>query len=222
MADDTTVGNRTGQAADYIAAGEELGAAPGAKVQSIELYTVAGAAGSKAKTKFGTETNPIRMDPTGDTPQPITADELPLPEGAATAAGITALGVLLAAIEAAVEGTLTVSGPLTDAQLRAAAVAVSLAHPALTPAAPAQASVSNSSGEAVALNASRKGMTLVNTSDAWIYIAFAAHAAVVGRGTPIAPGGGSWTMTKETFTTAAVNAIASAAGGKNLAIQEYN
>jgi len=38
-------------------------------------------------TQVGTESNPLRSDPTGDTTQPISAESLPLPTGAATETG---------------------------------------------------------------------------------------------------------------------------------------
>jgi hypothetical protein len=38
----------------------------------------------------GTDTNPVRVDPTGDTDQPVTVASLPLPAGAATEASLTA------------------------------------------------------------------------------------------------------------------------------------
>jgi hypothetical protein len=59
--------------------------------------------------------------------QPVSAVSLPLPTGAATAAKQDTANTSLAAIADAVSGTLTVSGALTDTQLRASAVPVSLA-----------------------------------------------------------------------------------------------
>jgi hypothetical protein len=53
--------------------------------------------------------------------QPISAATLPLPSGAATQ-------TTLASVLSALQGTVAVSGPLTDAQLRAAAVPVSVGN----------------------------------------------------------------------------------------------
>jgi hypothetical protein len=52
---------------------------------------------------------------------------LPLPTGAATSANQVTANASLAAIDTKLGGTLAVSGPLTDAQLRASAVPVSAA-----------------------------------------------------------------------------------------------
>jgi len=91
---------------------------------------------------------------------------------------------------------------------------------ALTASAPANNTAGISSASAVAANANRKGLVIVNTSlTAWVYLGLGA-TAVVGSGVALGPGGGSFTMDEYSFTTAAVNAIASAAS-TNLAIQEF-
>jgi len=92
---------------------------------------------------------------------------------------------------------------------------------ALTPSAPASASVGIASGTAVAANASRKGLTLVNTSNKTISIAFGANAAVLGSGISLLANGGTFVMDEYTFTTQAVNAIAGGAAS-NLSIQEFS
>lgn len=92
---------------------------------------------------------------------------------------------------------------------------------ALTPAAPANATVGVASAEAVAARTTRKGLVLVNTSANWIFLGFGANAAVVNKGISLSPNGGSWTMDEHTFTRQAVNAIAEA-GGSNLGVQEYD
>lgn len=105
------------------------------------LHNVAG-------TEVGTATDPLRVDPTGTTAQPVSdgggsltvdAASLPLPTGAATAALQTQPGVDIGDVTVnntagagAVNiqdggNSLTVDGPLTDAELRAAAVPVSAA-----------------------------------------------------------------------------------------------
>lgn len=91
--------------------------------------------------------------------------------------------------------------------------------PALTPSSPAVASVGVASAEAVAVNANRKGLVLCNNSDNVISIAFGA-AAVLNSGITLQPQGGSWTMTRETFTTAQVRAIAGGAASP-LGVQEF-
>lgn len=89
---------------------------------------------------------------------------------------------------------------------------------ALTASSPTAATVGTSSAQAVASNANRKGLILVNTSANIIYLAFGA-TAVVGSGLTLSAGAG-FIMDAFCFTTAAVNAIASGASS-NLAIQEF-
>jgi hypothetical protein len=200
--------------AEYTVASEEL--TGGAHLQSIELHTESGG----TKTKAATASNPLRVDPTGSTTQPVSVASLPLPTGAATAANQATIAGHLDGVE----GLLTTIDADTGNLAAALDVALSTRapkdHPALTPSAPASASVADSSGEAVAANASRKGLVLINLSNNTISLAFGA-AAEVNKGITLQPQGGSWTMTKETFTTAQVRAIASAGGGSTLAIQEF-
>lgn len=89
---------------------------------------------------------------------------------------------------------------------------------ALTASSPTAATVGASSAQALASNSTRKGLVLVNTSANTISLAFGA-TAVLNSGITLDPGA-SFTMTTNTLSTAAVNAIASAASS-NLAIQEF-
>lgn len=89
----------------------------------------------------------------------------------------------------------------------------------LTPAAPTFATVGTSSASAVAANANRKGLILINTSGNYIYLGLG-FTAVIGSGIVLIPFG-TWTMDEFTFTTAAINAIASGASS-NLSIQEFS
>lgn len=118
----------------------------------------------------------------------------------------------------AVSGSVAVTGPLTDAQLRATSVPVSMGVTDLTPSAPTAASVGVASAQAVAAAATRKGLVLVNTSNARISLGFGS-AAVLDSGITLYPGG-VFEMDSNTFDVGAVNAIASAAAS-NLGIQEY-
>lgn len=90
---------------------------------------------------------------------------------------------------------------------------------ALTPASPTNTSVGTSSAEAVAANANRKGLYLVNTSDETITLGFGV-AAELDKGMVLTPGG-VYTMDEYSFNTNAVNAIATGAAS-NLAIQEFS
>lgn len=89
----------------------------------------------------------------------------------------------------------------------------------LTASSPTFATVGVASAQAVASNANRKGLTLVNTSSSTIYLAFGGATAVIGSGTPIRPYG-SFSMSEYDYTTGAVNAIATGASS-NLTVQEY-
>jgi hypothetical protein len=88
----------------------------------------------------------------------------------------------------------------------------------LTPSAPTAASVGVASAQALASNASRKGLTMVNTSNNRISLGFGS-AAVLDSGTTLFPGD-AFIMDQFSFDLGAVNAIASGASS-NLAIQEY-
>jgi hypothetical protein len=89
---------------------------------------------------------------------------------------------------------------------------------ALTSNSPTAASVGITSAQAVASNANRKGLVLTNTSSANISLGFGA-AAVLNSGITLYPGG-TFNMDEYSFTTAAINAIASVAAS-NLGIQEW-
>lgn len=88
----------------------------------------------------------------------------------------------------------------------------------LTGSGPTFATVGVASAEVLAVNTSRKGAVFTNTSSNTISCALSA-TAVVNSGITLLPGG-TWTMDEYTYTTAAVNCIASAASS-NLAIQSF-
>lgn len=91
---------------------------------------------------------------------------------------------------------------------------------ALTPSSPTAVTVAATSGSAVASNANRTGLVLVNTSINTISLNIVGGAAVLNSGITLYPGG-TWCMDEYTFTTSAIFAIASAAGS-NLSIQELS
>ena len=137
--------------------------------------------------------------------------------------------VQLRATPVPVSGTVTATtGGLTDTQLRNSPVAVSLDSfnipglPVLgadfTPSSPTAASVGVASAQAVAANANRRNLVLINTSNATISLGFGS-AAVLNSGITLYPGG-VFEMGLTCLDLGAVNAIASAAAS-NLAIQEY-
>ena len=88
----------------------------------------------------------------------------------------------------------------------------------LTSNSPAVATVGLTSAQALASNANRKGLILTNTSSANISLGFGT-SAVLGRGITLYTGG-TFNMDEYSFTTAAINAIASVAGS-TLGIQEW-
>jgi hypothetical protein len=90
---------------------------------------------------------------------------------------------------------------------------------ALTPAAPVAVSVGIVSAQAVAANANRKGLLLVNTSANYISIGIGA-AAVLYSGITLNPLGSSFWMDEYSLSTLVINAIASGAAS-NLGVQEF-
>jgi hypothetical protein len=192
------------------------------------------------------------VDPSGVT-SPISAVSLPLPTLAATSTLQTTGNNSLASIDTKLTSPLTVTGALTDSQLRATPVPVSgpvtdtqlratpvpvsgpltdtqlRATPvpvsgtvgtktALTANSPATSSVGVASAQAVASNVSRKGLVIVNLSNATVSLAIGS-TAVLNSGITLQPGA-AWTMNEYTYATGAVNAIASGAAS-TIAVQEF-
>lgn len=89
----------------------------------------------------------------------------------------------------------------------------------LTASSPTSVSVGVASGALVASNASRKGLIIRNLSSNTVSLNCAGGAAVLNSGITLSPGG-EFQMGDYDFTTAAINAIASAAAS-TVAIQEY-
>jgi hypothetical protein len=124
-------------------------------------------------------------------------------------------------IEVTASGTVAVSSlPAIPHDPLTATDVVSVAKTALTASAATVASVGVANAQAVAANANRKGLMLVNTSANYISIAFGATNAILYSGITLNPGGGAFWMDEYTFSTAAVNAIASGSASA-LGIQEY-
>lgn len=96
---------------------------------------------------------------------------------------------------------------------------VALTAPAaLTPSAPATASVTTTDSTVVASAATRKGIQITNISGGWVYLAFGTTSAL-SSGIALAPYGGSWEMGDRYTYTGAINAISNV--GSTLAIQEW-
>ena len=90
---------------------------------------------------------------------------------------------------------------------------------ALTANAPTTATVGVASAEALASNASRKGLIIVNTSANRVSFGIGA-TAVLDSGVTLTGQGTSWSMDEYDFATGAINAIASAASSV-ISIQEF-
>ena len=86
--------------------------------------------------------------------------------------------------------------------------------------APVAVSVGVATGVALAANTARKGAAFINTSSNYISFATGANAAILYSGITLNPNGGVWVMDQYTFTTGAINAIASGAAS-NLSVLEF-
>lgn len=113
-------------------------------------------------------------------------------------------------------GSVTVSGTVAATQSGSWTLS---SKTDLAPSAPTVASVGVSSAQAVAANASRTGLILINTSANTISLAFGANAAVLNSGITLTSKG-AFVMDEFCFDQGAINAIASVASS-NLAIQEF-
>jgi len=112
------------------------------------------------------------------------------------------------------------SGFLTDNELRATPLSISKAIVPLTPEVPTSATVSTTSIQVVPANVNRTGLVLINTSNGTISIGIDSNAAVINKGITL-NANAIWEMDEWTFTTLAINAIASGSN-KVLAIQEFS
>jgi hypothetical protein len=125
--------------------------------------------------------------------QPVSADSLPLPTGAATAANQTTIIGYIDSIETLLSGTLTVStglSPLTDAQLRATAVPASVATlPSVTLSSESgfltyrNTALTNTAVAVKAVPGSVMGWNFINSNTVPVYVKFyntAAASVTVG------------------------------------------
>lgn len=92
---------------------------------------------------------------------------------------------------------------------------------ALTPGSPTFVILGTATSLAVAANASRKGLRLVNVSANRIALAATGSTAVLDAGIVLMPFGGVWNMDEMDFTTNAIQGIASGVTSR-LAIQEFS
>lgn len=139
--------------------GNAITVTDGLAIGSAEALIIAGKDGANARFVRVASDGTVRIDPTGTTTQPISATSLPLPTGAATAALQTQPGVDIGDVTvnnagggAAVNiqdggNSITVDGPLTDAELRASAVPVSAASLPLPTGAATEATLATRASE---------------------------------------------------------------------------
>lgn len=131
--------------------------------------------GSGGSVEAGTSSDPLRIDPTGTTTQPISAVSLPLPTGAATE---TTLAARLAdttfttRINTQGQKTMSASTPVVIASDQSVIPISQLSTTGTT----SQVSSSATNVTLLASNASRKGATIYNDSTKLLYVKYGATA----------------------------------------------
>lgn len=112
---------------------------------------------------------------------PVSVASMPLPAGAATAAKQDTGNISLASIDGKLTNPIPVTGPLTDAQLRASAVPVSGSVGASAPGTATKSNVLSAAVDTliIAANASRKELLLYNDADKTVYVSCGTVAASV-------------------------------------------
>lgn len=145
-----------------------------------------------------------------------------LPTGAATSALQTTGNTSLSSIDGKTptfgQKTMANSSPVVIASDQSS-IPTTIVKVSLTGSAPSSVSVGVASGVVIAANAARKGLVLTNTSTlGTVSFNIAAGSAVLNSGITLYPRG-VWVMDEYTFTTAAINGIASLAA-TGVAIQE--
>lgn len=89
----------------------------------------------------------------------------------------------------------------------------------LTASTPANATVTGSSAQVVALNTNRKGLAIINLSADIIYIGLGT-TALINKGIALTQTGSVYEMSEYDYTTSAVNAISSGTSSL-ISIQEF-
>jgi hypothetical protein len=134
--------------------------------------------GSGGSVAGGTATNPLRVDPTGTTTQPVSAAALPLPTGAATET--TLAGVLsTTAFQARVNtlGQKTAAGS-TPVVLASDQSAVAIQPPKAGTATRSDVTSVATTTTILAANANRLGAVIYNDSTKLLYLKFGATASL--------------------------------------------
>lgn len=132
----------------------------------------------------------------------------------------TAMGGALVQVKVSPSGAVQVGGAVTVSGTVDASGSLVSTKTALAAQAPAVATVGVASGAALVANANRKGSCFRNLSTSGQRISLGINnTAILDSGVTLFPGDAAY-MDEYSFSTAVINAIASAAGAK-LAIQEY-
>lgn len=108
---------------------------------------------------------------------PVSVASMPLPAGAATAAKQDTGNASLASIDGKLTAPVGVTGPLTDAQLRAAPVPVSASFSVASAATKTNVTSAAIDTLIIAANASRKELVLYNDADKDVYVSLGTVAA---------------------------------------------
>ncbi len=90
----------------------------------------------------------------------------------------------------------------------------------LTALTPTSATVTGTSAQIVASNASRKGLAIINLSSDIIYIGIGT-TALLGKGIALTQTGSVYEMSEYDYATSAINAISSGTSSA-ISIQEFN
>lgn len=131
--------------------------------------------GSGGSVAGGTATNPLRIDPTGTTTQPISAASLPLPTGAATEVTLAARladSTFTARVNTLGQKTAANSTPVVLASDQSAIPVTQTAASATR----TDVTSSASNVTLLALNTARKGATIYNDSTKKLYVKFGTTA----------------------------------------------
>lgn len=160
----------------------------------------------------GTNLRTLSTDTTGKLNINNISGTVALPTGAATSANQTNASQKTQVVDG--------SGNIQPAGDIGARAIFTSSKISLTGSSPATATIGVSSGAVIAANANRKGLVIVNTSTiSTVSLNVVAGTAVLDSGITLTPHG-TWTMDEYTFTTAAINGIASLAS-TILSIQEF-
>lgn len=180
---------------------------------AVILYDVTG-------IEVGTSGNPLRIDPTGTTTQPVSAAALPLPIGAATEATLatraseTTLAAINTKTPALGQAAMAASTPVVIASNQSA---VPVSDPKASISAVTSVAQNAASVTVLAANANRLGAMLFNNSTSLCYVKFGATASTTSFTVRMASQG----YYEVPFNyTGRIDAVWAAAGGGAMRVTE--